>query len=148
MSKLSQVKKALEENSAITIIAIKDINYLPGKRGYFSHTIDFLVAPATGTVSKAEELQALIMSLVPEVEPTMIDEFYEAGDSTKGFVDGKIELKNKEKVKRRIWIRLYPNIQTAMSAEKGIDEYYINKKTLGNKTKDPRNKGFFSRLFG
>jgi hypothetical protein len=132
------------------------------------------VAPRTGTVSTAEELQMLMMSLVPGVEPTSVDEFHEGDDemrfgklyfdeyigtketcekivltdkdmfSTKGFVDGKIERKGTEKIERRAWVRLYPNIQTAMSAENGTDVYRIKKKKLG-KTENTE-QGFLSRL--
>lgn len=169
MSKLSQVKKALLGNPEIIVIATKEINYLPGENGFFSHTVDFFVAPKVGTLSTAEELQTLMMSLVPEIKPTSVDNFDDRGDdkmslgklyfdeyigtrnieivltdedmfSIKGCFDGKIE--QSTKIERRVWVRLYPNIQAAKSAERGIDQYSISKKKLR-----PRKQGFFTIFF-
>jgi hypothetical protein len=66
--------------------------------------------------------------------------------STEGFVDGKFEQRETEQVKRRVWVRLYPSVETAILAEKGIDEYSISKKKL-SKIEKSEKKGFLSKLF-
>src|SRR3989338_6900137 len=77
MSKLTHVRKALQDNPNITIVGALERNYLPGRSGYWSHTVDFHVASKTGGVYTAEELQALMMSLVPGLEPTDKDNLRE-----------------------------------------------------------------------
>jgi hypothetical protein len=167
MSKLSQVKKALQNNPDITIVATKEINHLPDKDGFFSHTVDFYVAPKNGTVSTAEELQALMMSLVPEIKPSSIDKFRDLSDSIElgklyfdecigiknvkivltdedmfnvgSFVDGKLD--RTEKIERRVWVRLYPNIQIASLAERGECKWAIGKNKIL-----PKPKGFLSKF--
>ena len=174
MSKLSQVRKALQDNPNITIVAAKEINYLPNKHGYFSHTVDFFVAPKNGTLSTGEELQALMMSLIPGIKPTSVDNFHDYGDSMSlgklyfdenigiknvkivltdedmfssiDFVDGKLE--QSEKIERRAWVRLYPNIQTAVLAEKGENQCSIRKDKIITKKEEPAEKqGFLSAFF-
>jgi hypothetical protein len=117
-----------------------------------------------------------MMSLIPEIEPTSVDNFYEDTDylhlgklyfdecigtratqvnivlidrdmfSTEGFVDGIFNQGGTEDVKRRVWVRLYPNVRTAMlSAEKGIDQFVISRNKL-NKFKKLE-KGRFSKFF-
>ena len=79
MSKLAHVRKALESNPKIKIVGAPEKNYLPERddSGNWSHTVDFHVAPKTGGVYTAEGLQALMMSLVPGLEPTWKLDFCE-----------------------------------------------------------------------
>ena len=75
MSKLSIVKQSLETNPEVVIAKVFENNYLPGRNGYWSHTMDFWVAPKNGLYT-AEELQEFMMGLVPEgLEPTSKDDF-------------------------------------------------------------------------
>ncbi len=152
MSMLTQVRKALQENPDITIVGAPELNYLPGRQiryCYCSHTIDFHVAPKTGGVYTAKELQALMMSLVPGLEPILKDDFREGSRemefgklyfdedigteavrheitltdedmfSSDGFVDGKRVIEYTEKIHRRARDRLFPNTQIAAAARDG-----------------------------
>lgn len=160
MSKLTHVRKALQDNPSIKIVGAPEQNYLPGRNGYWSHTVDFHVAPKTGGVYTAKELQALMMSLVPGLEPTCKDDFREwdremefgkfyfdedigteavrhevvLSDedmfSSGGFVDGRRIIERTEKVQRRTWVRLFPNAQIAAAALEGENEYRIPKNEL------------------
>lgn len=160
MSKFTQVRKVLQENLNITIVGAPERNYLPGRVGYWSHTIDFHVAPKTGGVYTAKELQALMMSLVPGLEPTCKDNFYEWAHEMKfgvlyfdedigeesirreitltdkdmftseGFASGKRVIKRTRKVQRRAWVRLFPNAQIAAAALEGENVYRISKSDL------------------
>lgn len=160
MSKLTHVRKALQDNTNITIVGAPERNYLPGRDGYWSHTVDFHVAPKTGGVYTAKELQALMLSLAPELEPTCKDDFHELDREIEfgklyfdedigteavrreivltdkdmfpsdGFVDGKRIIERTEKVQRRTWVRLFPNAQIATAALKGENKYSIPKSEL------------------
>lgn len=77
MSKLTHVRKALQDNPNITIVGAPERNYLPDSDGHWSHTLDFHVAPKIGGVYTAKELQVLMISLVPGLEPTCRDDFNE-----------------------------------------------------------------------
>lgn len=153
MSKLTQVRKALQENPNVTIVGALEKNHLPYRDGYWSHTIDFYVTPKGG-VYTTKELQALMMSLVPGLVPTCRDDFYELGGgmkfgklyfdedigieavyhkitlidedmfSSRGFVDGKRVIERTEKVQRRTWVRLFPNTQIAVAVLEGKNEAY------------------------
>jgi hypothetical protein len=74
MSKLSIVRQALETNPEVIIVSSEEINYLPDRNGFFCHTMDYWVAPKNGLYT-AEELQAFMMRLVPNLEPTCKDDF-------------------------------------------------------------------------
>lgn len=155
MSKLTHVRNALHGNPNIVIVGAPEQNYLPGRDGFWSHTVNFHVAPKTGGVYTAKELQTLIMSLIPGLEPTQQDGFREWGGemefgklyfdedigdeavrheiiltdeelfSSGGFVDGKRIIERTQKVRRRTWVRLFPNAQIAAAALKGKNEYRI-----------------------
>lgn len=157
MSKLTQVRKALQENPTITIVGAPEISYLPDRNGFWSHTIDFHVAPKKGGLYTVEELQALMMSLIPGLEPTSKQDFREWSRemdfgrlyfdedigmeavrreitltdedmfSSSGFVDGKLVIEYTEKVRRRTWVGLFPNTQIAAAALKGKNKYLISK---------------------
>ena len=160
MSKLTQVRTALEDNPGIAIVGAPECNHLPNRVSYWSHTVDFHVAPKTGGVYTAGELQALMMSLVPELEPNQKDDFWESDlamqlgklyfdeeigtevvrreivlsdedmFSSPGFVDGKCTIQRTERVQRRTWVRLFPNIQIATAALEGADGLSISKSRL------------------
>ena len=74
MSKLTVVREALESNPDVVIVDVIEQNYFPGKVGWWSHTIDYRVAPKTGLYT-ADELQAFMLGLVPDLEPTTKDPF-------------------------------------------------------------------------
>ena len=80
MSKLEIVRKALEENPLIIIAGVEDRNYLPGKSGYWSHTINFFIAPKNPIYS-IRRLQEFLSNLIPVslVIPTQDDEFRDEG---------------------------------------------------------------------
>lgn len=160
MSKLTHVRKALQGNPNITIVGAPERNYLPGRDGYWSHTVDFHIAPKTDGVYTAKELQALMMSLVPGLEPIYKNDFLEFDRDMKfgklyfdedigteavrheivltdedmfssgGFVDGKQIIERTEKVQRRTWVRLFPDAQIAAAALKGENKFWISKNEL------------------
>ena len=161
MTKLTQVQKVLQENLDITIVDRSEKNYLPGRCGYFSHTMDFYVAPKTDGVYTAENLQTLMMSLVPGLNPTSKDDFHEERNghmnfgklyfdeefgteavrreitltdedmfASDGFVNGKRVIEHTDRVRRRTWVRLFPNVQIATDALKGKNEFGIPKSEL------------------
>src|SRR3989344_3312467 len=160
MSKLTHVRKALQENPNITMIGENECNYLPGRYGFFSHTVDFLVAPTRGAVYDTNELQVLMMSLVPELKCTQKDDFRDYHDeimfgvlyfdeeigtevtrreivltdpdmfACSDFVDGKRIIEHTYLLQRRTWVRLFPNTQIAALALEGKDKYRISKREL------------------
>ncbi len=148
MSKLNQVRKALQDNQNIVILGAPEHNYLPTRAGYWSHTVDFFIAPKSG-IYTAKELQSFITSLTPGLEPTTIDNFYESEQelrfgvlyfdedigtesirrevvltdqdmfASSGFVSGKRIIEHVEKVQRRTWVRLFPNANVAATVLRG-----------------------------
>ena len=75
MSKLTIVRQSLETNPEVVITKVFEKSYLPGRDGFWSHTMDFFVAPKNGLYT-AEELQKFMMGLVPEgLQPTCKDDF-------------------------------------------------------------------------
>lgn len=75
MSKLSKVRDALQRNPKVVIVAVEERNYIPERNGFWSQTIDFVVAPKKGLYT-AKELQQFMMDLIPpDVELTRMDKF-------------------------------------------------------------------------
>ncbi|MFA6423800.1 MAG: hypothetical protein WCV83_00625 [Candidatus Magasanikbacteria bacterium] len=148
MNKLSQVREALEGNTSIVVVNCCDINYIPHRDGYWSQTMSFVVAPKEG-IFEAERLQSFMMSLVPGLEPTMVDQFRDAGDlmdfgklyfdedigteqvrreitltdeslfGMDGFTNGKRVILEKLQVQRRTWVRLFPSEAVARACLEG-----------------------------
>ncbi len=159
MSKLASLRQALQENPNIVIVDTKEKNYLPNRFGYWSQTVNFFVAPKFGLYTQ-KELQTLLVSLTPNLKPTDRDNFFELGhiiefgklyfDEVIGvetarhkivitdkelplseeFVNGKLVTDRQQQLWRRSWVQLFPNIQIAMEARKGLNEYCIDKKIL------------------
>lgn len=160
MSKLTHVQKTLQGNPNITIVGAPERNYLPNVDGYWSQTADFYVAPKTGGVYTAKELQSFMMSLVPGLAPTCKDDFHESESAVSfgklyfdedigteavrreivltdpdlfasaGFVDGKRIIERTQEIRRRTWVRLFPNVPIAAAALRGENEYSISKSDL------------------
>lgn len=84
MNKLTQIRQALRENPSIKIVKSTEfvelprssVNYLPSR---MEHIVDFYVAPISG-IYDIKSLQALMMSLVPKMEPTDHYDFCNYGD--------------------------------------------------------------------
>ena len=76
-TKLAAIRSALRENPDVVIVGTITNNYLPGRKGFFSHTVDFCVAPRVG-LYRADELQTFMMHLLPGVEPTQKTNFEES----------------------------------------------------------------------
>lgn len=170
MNKLAQIRKALQENPHITIVGVLEKNHLPHMVSGWSHTVDFYVAPKIGGIYTAKELQTLMMSLVPRLEPTCKDSFCDFSHemsfgklyfdenigtkavrheivltdenvfSSKGFVDGKKIIEFTEKIQRRTWVNLFPNVQIATAALKGENKYGISMSEL------KKSRGIVARL--
>jgi len=104
MSKLEIVRKALETNPLVVIVNTETINYLPDRQGYFCHTVDYWVAPKNGLYT-ADELQAFMVGLVPDLTPTQKDNFrQDTKDSDLSF--GKLYFDEKVGEERRITKRI------------------------------------------
>ena len=170
MSKLTHVREALQGNATITIVGAPEQNYLPGRNGYWSHTVDFYVAPKVGGLYTAKELQVLMKSLVPGLEPTCMDNFFDRdlemafgklyfdevigaeaicreivlSDEdvffSDGFIDGKRIINCTQELWRRTWVNLFPNVQIATSALSGENKFRISKREL------TKYRGFLARL--
>lgn len=173
MSKLTQVRKVLQENLNVVIVGALERNYLPDRSGLWSRTVDFHVAPKTGGVYTAEELQTLMISLVPELEPTYKDDFHKWSRVMQfgklyfdedigaevirreitltdedmflfdGFVDGRRVIECTEKVRQRTRVRLFPNARIAAAALEG--EYADERISKSDLAKHRR---IFARLAG
>lgn len=176
ISKLEQVRAALLANPNIVIVGAPERNFLPGRDGFWSHTIDFHVAPKNG-VYNAEELQTLMLSLVPDLATSCMDQFHQyeremnfgklyydedigtrvthqkltltdpSMFGAKGFVDGKRVIDQTEKIRRRTWVRLFPDIAIATAALGGNHVYSIPNDLLPQLPKPPR-RGLVERLLG
>lgn len=163
MNKLIQVTKVLESNPDIVIVGVPERNFHPSVDGGWSHTVDFHVAPISGGEYTAKRLQELIMSLVPKLQYTTKDDFRESDSElafgklyfdevigsanirteitltdqslfqSDGFVDGKQVLEKTHDLKRRVWVRLFPDISIAHLALAGVNEYSISKKDLAKR---------------
>lgn len=170
MSKLTHIRKALQNNPNIKIVSAPERNYLPNRDGFWSHTVDFYVAP-TGGVYTAKELQELMISVIPELAPTCKDDCRDWGHELQfgrlyfdedigteiirreivltdedmftcgGCIDGKRIIEGSEKVRRRTWVRVFPNVKIAEEALTGKNEYRISKNELS------RHRSIFTRFF-
>lgn len=76
MSKLQIVKQALESNPNVVIVNVDEQNYLPDRNGYFSHTLDYWVAPRRALYT-APELQTFMTGLIPNLVSTQMDSFHQ-----------------------------------------------------------------------
>ena len=85
MSKLTIVRQALETNPDVTIVNVDERD----EYGYFSHMVDFWVAPRNGLYT-SDELQVFMMRLVPDLEPTLKDNFIQYSDALKTLRIGKL----------------------------------------------------------
>ncbi len=161
MSKLAQVRKALQENPKIIIVSATEENYLSNGPGYpWGHTVDFYVAPKTNGIYSVQELQTLMASLIPGLEPTSKDDFQESKReiefgklyfdedigteivhrevvltdadvlSSAGFVDCKQITDAMMRIKRRIWVNLFPSVKIAALALATGKKYRIFKNEL------------------
>lgn len=166
MTKLEQVRKALQENPDIVIVGAPEFNYLPGRSSYWSHTVDFYLAPRNTGVYEAKELQSMMKSLIPELTPTTVDDFRDGGKggslsfgklyfdeeigtetvrrelvlsdltiAPDNFVEGKLVIDGTEAIRRRTWVRLYPNILIAAEALQDKNQYSISKEELAKSRK-------------
>lgn len=143
MSKLDTVRAALQSNVNVQIVAAEERVYFPHPHSYWTHTVDFVVAPNRG-IYAAAELQAFMESIIPGLQPTSIDQFHnfdtsmdlgklyfdeDLGTETirheltltewdflpDGIVnDGKVICEEERKIRRRTWVRLYPDQEVAM----------------------------------
>ncbi len=148
MSKLAIVRQALETNPEVVIVTVQERNYLPDRDGYWSHTMDFFVAPTKG-IYTADGLQDFMMGLIPDLKPTCTDRFWQGSESLEfgklyfdekigneqitrictladqellnasGFMDGKRKIEETEDYQRRTWVRLFPDQKIAADILEG-----------------------------
>lgn len=74
--KLAKVKRALNSNNDVVIVNVEEKIHLPERDGFWSHTVDFWVAPKKGLYT-ADELQNFMIKLIPDLEPSSKDDFRE-----------------------------------------------------------------------
>jgi hypothetical protein len=127
MDKISRVRNALENNPNVTIVGIKEENH---QSNFLNNTFDIFVAPKSGTIDSIKKLQKLLESLAPDdLVPTMMDDFREIEYGTvieigTLYFDEVIETTG-HTIKRRTWVKLYPNIKMALTASSsGIEQSY------------------------
>ncbi len=143
MSKLAIVRAALQGNTNMQIVAVEESKHFPKPDGYWSHKVDFIVAPNRGIYTETM-LQSCMESLIPGLRPTSVDRFRmwdtsmdfgklyfdeELGTETirheltltesdflpPGALDnGKAVYEETRKISRRTWVRLYPDRAIAM----------------------------------
>jgi len=162
MSKLSQVRKALQEDVRITVVNERKRDFSLKPDGASNDTVSIFVAPREGIYS-AEELQQLMVSLVPGLERIMKDDFRDLHDRIEFGVLYFDEVIGQETVRRNIhfnadylsenqhltdkvgrtvqtlhlirrtWVRLFPDEHFAASAFEGQNVCGISKKDLRKK---------------
>ena len=77
-SAVQRVCDTLAFRPDIIVVGVQECNYLPERDGYWSQTFDFFVAPVGHGLFTGKELQALMMSLVPDgMEVSCKDDFNE-----------------------------------------------------------------------
>lgn len=148
MNKLERVRQALRSNRGIAIVGVLEKKQLSDRVGCLGHTIDIYVAPKDGTTYMAKELQELMSSFVPMLEPTWKQGFCrwnhkegleilcfdedigretisrqititdETLFASDGFIDGVRVIEHDEPIRRRTCIRLFPEIRIAAAALK------------------------------
>lgn len=121
-------------------------NHLPDNDGFWSHTVDFHVAPKGKGIYSEQRLQTLMMLLVPRVKPSQKDAFFDAGDALRSgklyfdeqigieevhsmitltdpdvpksqvFVEGKLTRHRTKKIMCRVWVSLFPDTEIATEA--------------------------------
>lgn len=144
MSMYSHVLNALHRSPNIRSVGKKEetdtMSFEP--LPHWSHTVECYVAPRIG-VYEVVDLQLLMLGLVPGLEPTMRDDFFDAGDKiwfgvlyfdesygketirkeicltdktspSDGFVDGSRVIEYTADMMRRTCVFLFPNIEIAM----------------------------------
>lgn len=160
MSALSEVRNALKENSAFVVLEVIEHNSLPQRgSSAFEHTLDFFVAPKAGGIYVVREMQEAMLSLIP-IPATMKDDFRSAGSYVEfgklyfdeeigkirtvheiditdeelktscGLMEGKRKTVDEQPLRRRIWVRLYPNIDLAKNAISGMNLHRISDQDL------------------
>lgn len=172
MSKLREIREALQANSGIVVVGVQEAKHLPNKPGLWSHIVDFYTAPCRGLYT-VKELQALMTSLFPAgLRPTKQDDFCDGGSEIRlGMLcfdenigvehirreiiltdedmlspdkpdDGRWVVENTANVRRRIGVRLFPNAKIAEAALRGKHEFQIFKRELR------QYRGIMERLVG
>lgn len=147
MSKLATVRTALQCNANIQIVAVDESTHFPHPDGYWTHKVDFIVAPNRG-IYTGKELQEFMEALIPGLQPTCLDQFHDRDTSMefgKLYFDedlgtevirheltlnesdflpaevvenGKAIYEEQRKIQRRTWVRLYPDQEIAMSRDR------------------------------
>ncbi len=173
MSKLAIVRSSLQVNTNIQIVAVDERTYFPEPHGYWTHTVDFIVAPNTG-IYAAPKLQEFMLALMPALPPTSVDKFYDwdttmelgklyfdedLGKETithnlvltesdflpMGSVeDGKTCFERERKIQRRTWVRVYPDVEIAMLHQKY--EYRVPRTDLKVSQSRGKKQGFIGRI--
>ena len=140
MEKLAHVHQALQENSEIRIVGVVERRYSPEIQSIWSHTVDFYLAPRTGGVYTVEGLQVMMLALVPSLAHDQCDDFrdrYREREIEFGRLYFDEDIENPSlcaggatRLRRRIWVRVFPNIAIAQDALGGVHKYCISKSDL------------------
>jgi hypothetical protein len=124
-TKLATVRNALVADPNIVIVNVDERNYLPDRDGYFSHTVDYWIAPKGGLYT-AKKLQRFMMSLVQGLKPTMIDDFRESpGRLSYGKLYFDEKIGEERTITERIFTLTDPELKSAdgcVDGHKTIDE--------------------------
>lgn len=97
MSMLKEVKGDLYANKGIVIVDIQVASHIPDRDGYWSETVNIIVAPKKG-IYEVDKLQLLMEQLVPSVGYTCKDSFRGGGGNIsfgKLYFDENIGLEKK-----------------------------------------------------
>lgn len=139
-TKLEMIQASLAGNGAVTVVAVQ--HHCDGfGRAPFSHTVRICVAPKVG-IYDAPTLNAFMLTLVPELKPSMVDEIYvgmgfrvgmlyfdevvtvpAAGPSDDGGPSAPVD--------RRTWVAVYPDRVLAHSGADGKYRYEVPLSAIG-----------------
>lgn len=169
MSKLATIRTSLQSNVNIQIVAVDEATHFPNTIGSWTHTVNFIVAPNQGLYT-SKELQHFMEKLIPALQPTCVDSFSEGPISMMlgklyfdedlgteiirreitlsefdflpaGAVEnGKTVHEETRKIRRRTWVRLYPDQEIATAHKRY--EFNIPKTDLSSFKARGRRLGF------
>ena len=173
MSKLATVRSALQNDHRLQIVSASEQTHFPHPHLGWTHKVNFVVAPTTGIYTD-KELQKFMLSLVPGLAPTTSDRFmgwdtrlelgrlyfdenigsevirHEITLNESDFLpadvveNGQADFEETRALRRRIWVRPYPDIEIAMVAEKY--EFSMPQADLNGFRSKGRRLGFISRI--
>ncbi len=171
VEKMQTVVDSLRSNPDVVVVGGHEVNYLssgewPSPSGYWSRTLDIYTHPVK-PLYRADDLNDFMFDLVPELEPTTSDKFYDGtGELSLGklyydevigtaalsatvwlnedisIVRNRIltpEWRTTRSIdlRQRTWVRVFPDAGHLANAAEGRNKHSIRRRELGANT-NPR----------